>query len=82
MLKSYSDCIFRFRQEDFAMNKQEMLRKAYINAVENMIVAGLDNDTCYKVIRESMKLYLMGHNVECTEREVVEFIREQVAVLA
>ena len=47
-----------------------------------MIVAGLDNDTCYKVIRESMKLYLMGHNVECTEREVVEFIREQVAVLA
>ena len=46
------------------MNKQEMLRKAYINAVENMIVAGLDNDTCYKVIRESMKLYLMGHNVE------------------
>ena len=57
MLKSYSDYIFRFRQEDFAMNKQEMLRKAYINAVENMIVAGLDNDTCYKVIRESMKLY-------------------------
>jgi len=28
-----------------------------------------------------MKLYLMGHNVECTEREVVEFIKEQVSVL-
>ena len=26
------------------MNKQEMLRKAYINAVENMIIAELDND--------------------------------------
>ncbi|MDY2959930.1 MAG: hypothetical protein SOR72_03930 [Hornefia sp.] len=63
------------------MNKKEMLKKAYINAVENMIIAGLDNDTCYIVIRESMKLYLMGHNVECTEREVVEFIKEQVAVL-
>lgn len=38
------------------MNKNEILRKAYINAVENMIIAGLDNDTCYIVIRESMKL--------------------------
>ena len=63
------------------MNKNEILRKADKNAVENMIIAGLDNDTCYIVIRESMKLYLMGHNVECTEREVVEFIKEQVSVL-
>lgn len=63
------------------MNKKEMLRKAYINAVENMIISGLDNDICYIVIRESMKLYLMGHNVECTEREVVEFIKEQVSIL-
>ncbi len=63
------------------MDKQEMLRKAYTNAVDNMVIAGLDNEVCYIVIRESMKLYMQGHGCEVTESEIVKFIKEQVAVL-
>ncbi len=65
----------------FMMDKQEMMKKAYINAVDNMVIAGLDNDIAYIVIRESMKLYLQGHNVEASEKEIVEYIKEQVKVL-
>lgn len=67
--------------EVYIMDKQEMLRKAYTNAVDNMVIAGLDNEVCYIVIRESMKLYMQGHNCEVSESEIVKFIKEQVAIL-
>ena len=63
------------------MDKQEMMKKAYINAVDNMVVSGLDNDVAYIVIRESMKLYLQGHNVDASEKEIVEYISAQVKQL-
>ena len=63
------------------MDKQELLRNAYANAVNNMVIAGLDNEVCYIVIRESMKLYMQGHGCDIAESEIVNFIKEQVAVL-
>ncbi len=63
------------------MDKQELLRKAYANAVNNMVIAGLDNEVCYIVIRESMKLYMQGHGCDVTESEIVSFIKDQVSVL-
>lgn len=63
------------------MDKNELMRKAYSNAVDNMVIAGLDNEVCYIVIRESMKLYLKGHGVDVPESEVVSFIKDQVNIL-
>ncbi|MCI7413025.1 hypothetical protein [Hornefia butyriciproducens] len=62
-------------------DKQEMMKKAYLNAVDNMVISGLDNEVCYIVIRESMKLYLKGHKVEATEGEIVSYIKSQVEIL-
>ena len=64
------------------MDKQEALKKAYLNAVNNMVTAGLDNEECYIVIRESMKLYMKGHGFgDVPESEIVAYIKEQVAIL-
>ncbi len=63
------------------MDKKEMLRKAYANAVNNMVIDGVDNEVCYIVIRESMKLYMQGHGMDVSESEVVSYIKDQVATL-
>ncbi|MBQ1489694.1 MAG: hypothetical protein IIZ43_01485 [Eubacterium sp.] len=64
------------------MDKKELLRNAYANAVNNMVIDGLDNEVCYIVIRESMKLYMKGHGVDdIAESEINAFIKDQIAVL-